>query len=124
MTIKSTLMEAFLTGDLEVLTAIRVAQSGQMRASDARMLNDLIDQLEEDMENVEDMMAELDGIDDEEYPDCEYPYGLEGFADDEDGATAVEYAVMLSLIVIGCITTLTVLASNLRDTFQSIANMF
>ncbi len=39
----------------------------------------------------------------------------------EDGPTAVEYAVMLALIVVVCIAAITTLGSNANNTFSSIA---
>jgi pilus assembly protein Flp/PilA len=35
----------------------------------------------------------------------------------EDGPTAVEYAVMLALIIVVCIAAITTLGSNARNTF-------
>jgi pilus assembly protein Flp/PilA len=40
----------------------------------------------------------------------------------EDGPTAVEYAVMLALIVIVCLTAIRAVGTNANATFQSIAN--
>jgi pilus assembly protein Flp/PilA len=40
----------------------------------------------------------------------------------EDGPTAVEYAVMLALIVIVCLTAIQAIGTNASSTFQSIAN--
>jgi pilus assembly protein Flp/PilA len=40
----------------------------------------------------------------------------------EDGPTAVEYAVMLALIVVVCITAITALGSNANKTFSSVSN--
>ncbi len=40
----------------------------------------------------------------------------------EDGPTAVEYAVMLALIVVVCITAITALGSNANKTFTSVSN--
>lgn len=40
---------------------------------------------------------------------------------EEDGPTAVEYAVMLALIVIVCLTTITSLRTNARTTFQKVS---
>ena len=40
----------------------------------------------------------------------------------EDGPTAVEYAVMLALIVVVCITAITTLGSNANQTFTTVAN--
>ena len=40
------------------------------------------------------------------------------FLKDEDGPTAVEYAVMLALIIVVCITAITALGSNANNTFS------
>ena len=40
------------------------------------------------------------------------------FLKNEDGPTAVEYAVMLALIVVVCITAITTLGSNAQNTFS------
>ena len=40
----------------------------------------------------------------------------------EDGPTAVEYAVMLALIVVVCITAITTLGSNANTTFNKVGN--
>jgi len=40
----------------------------------------------------------------------------------EDGPTAVEYAVMLALIIVVCITAITALGSNANKTFTSVGN--
>jgi len=40
------------------------------------------------------------------------------FLQDEDGPTAVEYAVMLALIIVVCITAITTLGSNANNTFS------
>ncbi|MHC4400371.1 MAG: Flp family type IVb pilin [Planctomycetota bacterium] len=40
----------------------------------------------------------------------------------EDGPTAVEYAVMLALIVIVCLTAISSLGTAARDTFDEVAN--
>jgi pilus assembly protein Flp/PilA len=40
----------------------------------------------------------------------------------EDGPTAVEYAVMLALIIVVCITAITALGSNANQTFTTISN--
>jgi pilus assembly protein Flp/PilA len=39
----------------------------------------------------------------------------------EDGPTAVEYAVMLALIIVVCITAITTLGSNANSTFSYVA---
>jgi len=38
----------------------------------------------------------------------------------EDGPTAVEYAVMLALIIVVCIAAITTLGNNARTTFTSV----
>jgi len=43
------------------------------------------------------------------------------FCEAEDGPTAVEYAVMLALIVVVCIAAITALGSNAKSTFQNVA---
>ena len=40
------------------------------------------------------------------------------FLRQEDGPTAVEYAVMLALIIVVCIVAITALGSNASDTFS------
>jgi pilus assembly protein Flp/PilA len=40
----------------------------------------------------------------------------------EDGPTAVEYAVMLALIVVVCLTTITAIGTRANETFNSISN--
>ena len=40
------------------------------------------------------------------------------FVKDESGPTAVEYAVMLALIIVVCITAITALGSNASNTFS------
>ena len=40
----------------------------------------------------------------------------------EDGPTAVEYAVMLALIVIVCLTAITAVGTNASTTFNNVAN--
>jgi pilus assembly protein Flp/PilA len=43
------------------------------------------------------------------------------FLNREDGPTAVEYAVMLALIIVVCITAITALGSNANKTFSSVS---
>jgi pilus assembly protein Flp/PilA len=43
------------------------------------------------------------------------------FLRDEDGPTAVEYAVMLALIIVVCISAITTLGSNANNTFSNVA---
>ena len=38
----------------------------------------------------------------------------------EDGPTAVEYAVMLALILVACITIITTLGKSISNTFNSV----
>jgi pilus assembly protein Flp/PilA len=40
----------------------------------------------------------------------------------EDGPTAVEYAVMLALIIVVCITAITTLGKNANNTFTTVGN--
>jgi pilus assembly protein Flp/PilA len=40
----------------------------------------------------------------------------------EDGPTAVEYAVMLALIIVVCIGTITALGQNANSTFETVKN--
>ena len=44
------------------------------------------------------------------------------FVQKEDGPTAVEYAVMLALIIVVCITAITTLGQNANKTFTSVGN--
>jgi pilus assembly protein Flp/PilA len=44
------------------------------------------------------------------------------FLSREDGPTAVEYAVMLALIIVVCITAITALGSNANKTFTIVSN--
>ena len=46
---------------------------------------------------------------------------LQHFLVSEDGPTAVEYAVMLALIVIVCLAAIQAIGSNANKTFDSIA---
>lgn len=39
---------------------------------------------------------------------------------DEEGATMVEYALMLALIAVVCILVITALGGKVRDTFQNV----
>ncbi len=43
------------------------------------------------------------------------------FLSREDGPTAVEYAVMLALIIVVCITAITALGSNANKTFSGVS---
>ena len=44
------------------------------------------------------------------------------FLQREDGPTAVEYAVMLALIIVVCITAITTLGTNANATFTKVGN--
>ena len=46
---------------------------------------------------------------------------LARFAQAEDGPTAVEYAVMLALIIVVCITAITALGTNANKVFSNVA---
>ena len=46
---------------------------------------------------------------------------VKNFLQREDGPTAVEYAVMLALIIVVCITAITALGSNANKTFSSVS---
>jgi pilus assembly protein Flp/PilA len=48
--------------------------------------------------------------------------GVVNFLKSEDGPTAVEYAVMLALIIVVCIVAITALGSNANATFSSVSN--
>ena len=46
---------------------------------------------------------------------------LKQFLADESGPTAVEYAVMLALIIVVCITAVTTLGTKTNSTFSNVA---
>ena len=48
---------------------------------------------------------------------------LVSFLKSEDGPTAVEYAVMLALIIVVCITAITALGSNANNTFSVVSTV-
>ena len=48
----------------------------------------------------------------------QFTNALVSFLNDESGPTAVEYAVMLALIIVVCITAVTALGSNANNTFS------
>jgi pilus assembly protein Flp/PilA len=50
------------------------------------------------------------------------PSPIVAFLKEEDGPTAVEYAVMLALIIVVCITAISFLGSNASNTFQYVGN--
>jgi pilus assembly protein Flp/PilA len=45
------------------------------------------------------------------------------FLVNEDGPTAVEYAVMLALIIVVCLTAIQAIGTNANTTFNSVANV-
>ncbi|MBU6237703.1 MAG: Flp family type IVb pilin [Planctomycetes bacterium] len=47
---------------------------------------------------------------------------LKRFLKSEDGPTAVEYAVMLSLIIVVCITAVSAIGTRASQTFNQVAN--
>jgi pilus assembly protein Flp/PilA len=47
---------------------------------------------------------------------------VSNFLKREDGPTAVEYAVMLALIIVVCIAAITSLGTNANATFTSVSN--
>jgi len=47
---------------------------------------------------------------------------LVSFLKDESGPTAVEYAVMLALIIVVCITAVTTLGTNANNTFSYVGS--
>ena len=46
---------------------------------------------------------------------------VQRFLIDEDGPTAVEYAVMLALIIVVCLTAIQAIGTNANATFNSVA---
>ena len=50
-----------------------------------------------------------------------FSQALVNFVRNEDGPTAVEYAVMLALIVVVCIAAVTTLGTNASSTFGNVA---
>jgi pilus assembly protein Flp/PilA len=44
------------------------------------------------------------------------------FVEQDDGPTAVEYAVMLALIIVVCISAITLLGQNADATFTTVGN--
>jgi pilus assembly protein Flp/PilA len=47
-----------------------------------------------------------------------FSQAIVSFLKNEDGPTAVEYAVMLALIIVVCITAVTALGTNANNTFS------
>jgi pilus assembly protein Flp/PilA len=52
---------------------------------------------------------------------CKLLKSAKQFLQDESGPTAVEYAVMLALIIVVCITAITTLGNNANSTFANVA---
>ena len=52
----------------------------------------------------------------------EFASSVKRFLVSEDGPTAVEYAVMLALIIIVCLTAVTAIGTGASATFQKAAN--
>ena len=50
------------------------------------------------------------------------PQWLKNFLCAEDGPTAVEYAVLLALIIVVCIVSITALGTNANKTFGNVSN--
>jgi pilus assembly protein Flp/PilA len=48
--------------------------------------------------------------------------GLTSFLKEESGPTTVEYAVMLALIIVVCITAITTLGSNANNSFSYVGS--
>jgi pilus assembly protein Flp/PilA len=51
-----------------------------------------------------------------------FAQGVVNFLKREDGPTAVEYAVMLALIIVVCIVAITALGTNANKTFTSVGS--
>jgi pilus assembly protein Flp/PilA len=47
---------------------------------------------------------------------------LRSFVSSQDGPTAVEYAVMLALIVVVCLAAIKTVGTNAKTTFTNVAN--
>ncbi len=52
---------------------------------------------------------------------CQFIRKLVRFLKQEDGPTAVEYAVMLALIIVVCIAAISTLGSNANNTFSNVS---
>lgn len=48
---------------------------------------------------------------------------VKNFLIEEDGPTAVEYAVMLSLIIVVCLVAIQTIGTNANSTFTEVGNM-
>jgi pilus assembly protein Flp/PilA len=55
-------------------------------------------------------------------PMRKFTQAVVNFINDESGPTAVEYAVMLALIIVVCITAITTLGTNANNTFSYVGN--
>jgi len=53
---------------------------------------------------------------------CQLLRCVRNFVQREDGPTAVEYAVMLALIVVVCISAISLLGTNANATFTTVDN--
>jgi pilus assembly protein Flp/PilA len=51
----------------------------------------------------------------------QFASSLKRFLISEDGPTAVEYAVMLALIIVVCLTAIQAVGTNAQTTFNSVA---
>jgi pilus assembly protein Flp/PilA len=51
----------------------------------------------------------------------QFAQSVVNFLKREDGPTAVEYAVMLALIIVVCITAITAVGTNANKTFSNVA---
>jgi pilus assembly protein Flp/PilA len=56
----------------------------------------------------------------EERPMRKFTQSIVNFVKREDGPTAVEYAVMLALIIVVCLAAITTLGQNANSTFSSV----
>jgi pilus assembly protein Flp/PilA len=52
---------------------------------------------------------------------CRIALGLQRFLRSEDGPTAVEYAVMLALIIVVCLVAISAVGSQASATFSNVA---
>lgn len=51
-----------------------------------------------------------------------FAFGILDFLSEEDGPTAVEYAVMLALIVVVCLAAVTAVGTSASDKFTNVGN--
>ncbi len=52
----------------------------------------------------------------------EFAQSIRRFLSSEDGPTAVEYAVMLSLIIVVCLTAIQAVGTNANNKFNAVKN--